>query len=641
MTSSRRSRLAALGAALAAGTLTLSTAPATALTGGSPVPDADTTHAYTAKITIGEHHRGCSGSLVAPLWVITAASCFSADPSGVTAGKPEQATTATIGRPGPATGTGAVREVVELVPRADRDLVLARLAEPVHDVRPVALADTPPAAGDSLTVAGYGRTDTVWAPMNPHTGSFTVDAAPAGTDLNITGQDGAAVCPGDAGGPAVRLVDGTPELVAVNSRSWQGGCLGVEETRTGAVSSRTDDIAGWIRSRTDPPSTTDFNDDGADDIGLLYDYGTAADGRRRTGLWTFTSTGGTGFDNPVKKWDSADSGRSWTWARSKPVHGDFNGDGKDDVAVLYDNGEQTGGGNRSALWTFTSTGDDFTDPVRVWDSAESFSSWTWAGSKPMAGDFDGDGRDDIAVLYDYGTTEDGRRRTGLWTFTSTGTGFANPVKKWDSADSGRSWTWASSTPMAGDHNGDGKDDITVLYDNGKQSDGRYRTALWHFTSTGNDFTAPARVWDSATDTSRSWTWASSKPVSGDFNGDGKDDVAVLYNRGEQDEGGYRTALWTFTSTGDDYAGPVPVWDSAASFGSWTWANSAPMAGDHNGDGKDDITVLYDYGEQADGKNRTALWSFTSTGDDVTGPVRVWDSAEDFGSSWTWSKSNPV
>ncbi len=77
----RRPSAASLCAVLAAGSLVLSAAPALAVTGGTPVAASDTTYAYTAKITVGAHDRGCTAVLVDPEWLLTAASCFADDPA--------------------------------------------------------------------------------------------------------------------------------------------------------------------------------------------------------------------------------------------------------------------------------------------------------------------------------------------------------------------------------------------------------------------------------------------------------------------------------------------------------------------------------------------------------------------------------
>ncbi|WP_217144626.1 trypsin-like serine protease [Streptomyces sp. AC627_RSS907] len=222
----------------------LVTGPARA-TVGEPVGDGAGT--YLARIVVGDTERACSGALIEARWIVTAASCLAAEPSrhaSLAAGPPPRPTEVTVGRTGPGT-TGQVRDIVELVPRADRDLVLARLSSPVWGITPVALGAEAPVAGEELSVAGHGRTTGEWVPERPHAGTFTVTGT-RGAELDVEGRDGAAICKGDAGGPAVRSGAAGDALVAVSSRSWQGGCFGSEETRRGAVQTRLDDITDWV-----------------------------------------------------------------------------------------------------------------------------------------------------------------------------------------------------------------------------------------------------------------------------------------------------------------------------------------------------------------------------------------------------------
>ncbi|MEU1424388.1 trypsin-like serine protease [Kitasatospora sp. NPDC005751] len=242
----------ALTAALLAGT------PAPALSGDAAPAGA---FAFTAKLDIGDGKRACTGALVDPFWVVTAASCFAgnpAQPATVPAGPPALRTTATVGRTDLTTTAGQVRDIAELVPRTDRDLVMARLVNPVIDITPLALSSTAPTAGEELRVTGYGRTRTEWVPDKLHTALFTVGGVdPTGLALTAKAPTDATVCKGDTGGPALRQVGDHYELAALNSRSWQNGCLGsAEATRTGAYDTRTDDLNDWIkfvRSSTMPP----------------------------------------------------------------------------------------------------------------------------------------------------------------------------------------------------------------------------------------------------------------------------------------------------------------------------------------------------------------------------------------------------
>ncbi|MFD7588644.1 trypsin-like serine protease, partial [Kitasatospora sp. NPDC059811] len=249
-----RSRTAWTTGAVTAAALTgalLTGTPAPAVSGDTPPTGS---YAFTARIDIGNGTRACSGALIDPYWIITAASCFAdnpAQPATVPAGPPALKTTATIGRTDPTT-TGQVRDVAELVPRTDRDLVMLRLANPVTDITPLALSTTAPTAGEELRVAGYGRTKTEWVPDQLHSAAFTVGAVdPTGLAITAKSPADAAVCKGDTGGPALRPVGDHYELAALNSRSWQNGCLGsTETTHTGAYDTRTDDLATWIQQTT-------------------------------------------------------------------------------------------------------------------------------------------------------------------------------------------------------------------------------------------------------------------------------------------------------------------------------------------------------------------------------------------------------
>ncbi|MFE8981186.1 trypsin-like serine protease, partial [Streptomyces griseus] len=467
--SSRRGqRIVALAAtATAAAALTLSS-PAQAVVGDA-VPNGS--HAFTAKLDIGEGEakRSCTGSLVDAQWILTASSCFAAagQPSfPVPAGAPALKTTATIGRTDLTSTAGKVVEVTELVSRTDRDLVMAKLAQPVTDIAPVLLADSAPVAGESLQALGYGRTATSWVPDRLHAGTFAVSATGA-TTVAVT-RDGGAICKGDAGGPALREQGGKFLLAAVHSASWQAGCFGSDETRGGAVETRTDDVVDWVTQVRGLPkdpqvASGDFNGDGKEDIAAFYNNGTGPDGKHRSSVFAFYSDG-TGFAEPKRVWASTGS---FSGAASKLTSGDYNGDGKDDLAVLYNSGKAADGKYVTTVFTYTSNGTGFAAPKQSWVSSGSFD---WSKSKPVSGDFNGDGKDDLAVFYNGGQANDGKFVSLTFTFTSNGTAFNNPTTSWTSTGS---FDWDKSKPVSGDFNGDGKDDLAVFYNGGQANDGKF------------------------------------------------------------------------------------------------------------------------------------------------------------------------
>lgn len=478
------------------GSSLLTASPATALH-GSDAPGND--YASAAKLNI-DGRAACSGALVDAQWVITAASCFRNGSAQVPAGKPAAKTTVTVGRTDLTRSTGTVVDAVELVPHPDRDLVMVKLGWRVVGVEPVKIATTAPAIGEQLTSLGFGRTKSEWVPDKAHTGAFTVASVEGGA-LGLDASGDAVVCKGDTGGPALRRTDGGLELTAVNSRSWQGGCLGTDpaETRTGALAVRVDDVAAWVdqvRGTTPAvrlaalvPNVTkvmasgDFNNDGRTDVaavttdGNLHTYAGRPDG-------TFE------YGRPLWRADG-----SWGPAK-KIIGGDFNGDGFTDIASVWGDGAlrlyagQPDGSLAvgKAMWTGGSTN---------WDAMHQLERYRAAGS-------DRDG-----LLAVWGT---GDAKGSLYAYSTGPDGVLNGQsrKMWPDT------TWMSIQKIAsGDLDHDGRDDVVAI-----ASDGALRR---YSGNAAGGLDAGASMWPDK-------TW-NNMPVllAGDFDGDGRTDLGGLWS----------------------------------------------------------------------------------------------------------------
>ncbi|SCL47624.1 Repeat domain-containing protein [Micromonospora chersina] len=516
----------------------------------------DGSFTFAAKIDVGPGQRACSGALVDPWWVLTAKSCFSVDGQPVIAGRPARPTTVTVGRPDLTKNTGVVSPVIRIVPHPDRDAVLVRLSQRV-DVAPVPLGAAP-TADEQLTVAGFGRTATTWVPDQLHTGAFAVQAVAAGT-FDLLGTGTGAICRGDLGGPTVRLVAGKPQLVGLHHAAWQGGCLAETETRRSAVETRVDDLGPWLTANMPQGPATDQYQD----INFLYVYATGD-----VAPQTFPATSTGGFTSPLGEWKGG--GGAYAADRVKVFNDDFDGDGIDDVAVM-----STSTTNTFAVDTFITRPDGkHGAPVRSW-TASNFGNLT--SMKMTSGDFNGDGRADLSAFYGYGNGDEAWIN---WLARPDG-GFDAPIEAWRASNFG---TWSSTSVFAGDVNGDGRDDATLFY---AYASGAMALITWPGQADGKFGTGYTSWYTPAEKPFGSLS--SMKLADGDFNGDGRGDVAVLYGYGSG-----KLALFTWTAKEDGtFNSPLESW-SSTTFGQF--ASIKMVSGDYTGDKRDDLAFLYKYSD---------------------------------------------
>ncbi|UQA94476.1 FG-GAP-like repeat-containing protein [Streptomyces halobius] len=476
----RRSRSAWTTGLLAATTLAsglATAAPATALQG---TVVKDETYAFTAKINVADE-QACSGVLVDPQWVLSTKSCFANGGKPVQAGKPTSKTTITVGRTNLTQKGGKVVEAVELVPHPDRDVVMVKLARRALGIAPARLAATAPTAGEQLTVAGFGRTKAQWVPDKLHSSAFTVGSI-TGSAVNLNGSAQATICQGDAGGPALRVKDGIAELVAVNSRSWQGGCLGTDakEKRTDAVDVRVDDLSEWIR-KTAFRVQDDVTSDGIADLAGIWADGTLH-------LYPGDPAKGLSGENITQP-----GGNSWKTIK-QVAKGDFTNDGIADLMAVWGDG---------TLHLYKGDGKGkFSKEITVTQGGS-----TWGTVKQLtAGDYDGDGIADLMAVWTDGA---------LHLYKGKGNGQINSQVKVNTG--GDTWGTVKLLP-GGDFNGDGIADLMAVW---------YDGTLHYYPGDGTGQVGkqvPVPVGGS--------TWGTVRQLTaGDFNGDGIADLMAIWTDG--------------------------------------------------------------------------------------------------------------
>ena len=196
----------------------------------------------------------------------------------------------------------------------------------------------------------------------------------------------------------------------------------------------------------------------------------------------------------------------------KPVAADYDGDGKADAAVY-----------RTGIWYRLLSTTNLMDVV----------GFGLAGDIPSPADFDGDAKADVVVY---------RPSTGVWYSLASSNG----------AFASTRFGLAGDIPIRGDYDGDGKDDINLF----RPSDG-----TWYRLNSSNGSFSAAK-----------FGLNGDRPVAADFDGDDKADLAVWRPS---------NGLWYMIKSANGAF-------AASAFG---LAGDIPTTGDYDGDGKTDIAIF--------------------------------------------------
>ncbi len=360
--------------------------------------------------------------------------------------------------------------------------------------------------------------------LSDHCGSFVqfVNAGLTASDLALTGATGWSSLP--------------------VARSNGDGSFHVSNSDVGTFGAWS--AAASVRLRGD------FNGDGLLDLALAGGAG-----------WTSVPIAFANGDGSFRV-TNEQAGTFAAWlgtANATKLTGDFNGDGRTDIAL-------TGPAEWNTIPVGLSNGDGSFRVTNL--PAGAFAARAaQAGVSRLAGDFDGDGRTDIALVGGAG-------------FTTIPVAFASPSVEgafWTADLPAGIFPGAAAVPgvsrLTGDFNGDGRTDIALTGGAGWTTIPVARSngdGSWSVTNLDAGVFAGAAA---VSGVSR---------LTGDFDGDGRTDIALTGGAGWN-------TIPVARSNGDGSWSVTNL--PAADFGAWAaTAGVRRLTGDFNGDGRADIAL---------------------------------------------------
>jgi CHRD domain/FG-GAP-like repeat len=313
---------------------------------------------------------------------------------------------------------------------------------------------------------------------------------------------------------------------------------------------------GEIRGQLGIQRPVDYDGDGKQDLSVLRFPNIAPPGVAQITYYNNNSTSGP----EVKFWGDVN--------KDFPAPGDYDGDGKGDVAI-YRDGATTGG--QSEFWVMNSS-----------DNTANRYFFGVTGDEAVQRDYDGDGKTDLAV-FRRGVNEGD---PAFWYIFQSSNGQFRITQFGTTGNVGDNSS--GDTPAPGDYDGDGKFDLS----------------LYRFGFTGNPSNNSFIVLRSSDNVTTYTPWGnfnSDYVLPGDYDGDGKYDYCVA-------------------RTGATATSPMVWWVLKSSNGqvqAQTFGFSAdlPTQGDYDGDARTDFSV---YRNGATTGSDSFFWYFSSMANNGVG-----------------------
>lgn len=286
--------------------------------------------------------------------------------------------------------------------------------------------------------------------------------------------------------------------------------------------------AGEIRGQLGIKRPVDLDGDGRQDYSVWRFPNIAPPAVAQITYWTLNSTSG------VTTGAFGDANRDF------PTPGDYDGDGKDDVALYRDG--------------VTDSTQGYFYVLRSSDNTAQSIKWGFDGDQAVCRDYDGDGITDAAVF-----RRGPSQGTQAFWYIKRSTG--GPDLSIPFGTTGDAGAGNGDTPVPGDYDGDGKFDLAVYRFGGLSPNNTF------IVLRSSDGVASYQQWGN---------FNSDYVLPGDYDGDGKYDYAVA------------RAGATSTSPLNWYI--LQSSNSQLRATQWGRSSDTPTQGDYDGDGRADISV---------------------------------------------------